>query len=875
MKQNIYTDNTTLIVKETDIFQAQKKVLNLHLKGVKITTLHRFIQSYDSTLKTNWTVKYEIYQRFKEIIDELHYFKSSALSSTFIQECLSFLNNMHLYHITPDDLPTSSDTYKELKKILTSIYDIKTEASYHTMLLSQIHDLNDVYIDIKHPSFHEKFLIDALINKGAKTIQSIPQCPTYEYYHANNMRCEIESIAQMIISNEMNVSDIMIAYCDQKYASLIASVFDRYHLPIHMQAKKPSSISFKCVALLEFAFNPSFNTFHTCLTQGCFNHVDRLIEAQKIYPYNYNEAYPNIDAITLKSEIFSKHEINQLIQLIHEANIQKEAIYSDCDRLVHAKDSQEILICIDEILRKNMRNTKEDTTAILQIQSLFRDALPYLNTNEDFNLLKEEIKSMKLTNTLKRWDAIHVIPYSQINDLSKITFICGTTQSSFNEFSPLQGIFDETYVENIHRFPSLMERYNYAHSILMNKCKNGNQVIFTYPQSDYLGKNFEAALDVDNLLAFKSTLMPLIQSYKNSEKIQMLTHKEAINLYTKNNSIRGSISSLEKYVGCPYAYFLKYGCRIAEPIESGFNVQKIGTLNHSVLEELVNNHSKNYTKDTFDEMVQIIDLNINDMKQVFPHLKFDFIRNRLIENMQLNLFILNDMENASSMTPTYCEYKWNRDIQIDNITLSLIGFVDRIDTAPTTFRVIDYKSSQKKLEKDKVFSGQQLQLCTYLMQIKDELNLRPLGGFYYSFMNSKFELPYQKISRKDKVVEEISKAAIEKEILKRSRLQGWIFDDNVEIMDDTATHVQGISNTKSKGIHARNVYNLDEVSDCIVEMMKIIVTNILSGNIQCEPNEAACMFCKYRPICRFNGSYTEKKQLVEFPSCMRKENENE
>ena len=111
-------------------------------------------------------------------------------------------------------------------------------------------------------------------------------------------------------------------------------------------------------------------------------------------------------------------------------------------------------------------------------------------------------------------------------------------------------------------------------------------------------------------------------------------------------------------------------------------------------------------------------------------------------------------------------------------------------------------------------------------------------------------------------------------MIRSNRLQGWIFDENVEIMDDDATHVTGLKNTKSKGIYASNVFKIDEISDCIQDMMKMIALNILSGDIRLEPNESACLFCKYRPICRFNGSYTEKKQLVELPPCMRKEEDH-
>ena len=86
MKTNIYKDNITLIVRESDIFRVQHDILDNNYKGIKVTTLNRFIQSFTS-LKTNWTIKYQIQNKFKSIIHELHYFKSSVLSSAFIEEC--------------------------------------------------------------------------------------------------------------------------------------------------------------------------------------------------------------------------------------------------------------------------------------------------------------------------------------------------------------------------------------------------------------------------------------------------------------------------------------------------------------------------------------------------------------------------------------------------------------------------------------------------------------------------------------------------------------------------------------------------------------------------------------------------------------------
>ena len=487
-------------------------------------------------------------------------------------------------------------------------------------------------------------------------------------------------------------------------------------------------------------------------------------------------------------------------------------------------------------------------------------------------MLMDEIRKFRIPYSSKRLNSVTVIPYSQINECLPITFICSATQSHFAVFKPLSGVFDESYVSSIKGFPSLMTRYNHYHESMMARLRNGQRLLISYPLSNYLGKNFESSLDIEMLLHCDSKPYPYLKSSSFHEQILPLSKETAAALYIRKNEIRGSVSSLEKYVGCPYAYFLRYGCHIKEPLEIGFNVQKIGTLNHAVLETLINRYHKDYVKASLDEVIEIIDASIHDMKIVFPHIPFDLIRERLIESMKMNLFLLTDMEASSSMVPSYCEQKWERIISVnDQADLHLTGYVDRIDTSAGAFCIIDYKSSQKKLEKDKVFSGQQLQLCTYLMQMKDELQLLPLGGFYYSLQNPKFSLPYQKLARRSKTIEEINEEMLQKEIKKLNRLQGWIFDENVELMDEDASHVAGVKNTKSKGIYAPNVLNLDELSACIIEMMKLISSRILSGDVRCEPNEAACLFCKYSPICRFNGSFTEKKQLVEFPPCISKE----
>ena len=78
-----------------------------------------------------------------------------------------------------------------------------------------------------------------------------------------------------------------------------------------------------------------------------------------------------------------------------------------------------------------------------------------------------------------------------------------------DEVDGLKVDYDVNYVKEIKNYPTLMERYEYAHQTLVDKCTNGNQIIFSFPQSDYLGKNYEPSLDVENITNLKPTYLTL------------------------------------------------------------------------------------------------------------------------------------------------------------------------------------------------------------------------------------------------------------------------------------------------------------------------------------------------------------------------------
>ena len=62
-----YRENSILIVKESNILETQKRILKENLKGIKITTLNRYLKSLNPN-QPKWTLNYEIYNEFKNAL---------------------------------------------------------------------------------------------------------------------------------------------------------------------------------------------------------------------------------------------------------------------------------------------------------------------------------------------------------------------------------------------------------------------------------------------------------------------------------------------------------------------------------------------------------------------------------------------------------------------------------------------------------------------------------------------------------------------------------------------------------------------------------------------------------------------------------------
>ena len=106
----------------------------------------------------------------------------------------------------------------------------------------------------------------------------------------------------------------------------------------------------------------------------------------------------------------------------------------------------------------------------------------------------------------------------------------------------------------------------------------------------------EAALEIEDYVQKQhanpkagSVAYPLYSSYEPVSTNITLSPEMAQALFVKDKMIRGSISALERYVKCPFSYFLRYGLSLREPMKVGFPDSYAGTLAHYLLETFTGN----------------------------------------------------------------------------------------------------------------------------------------------------------------------------------------------------------------------------------------------------------------------------------------------
>lgn len=411
----------------------------------------------------------------------------------------------------------------------------------------------------------------------------------------------------------------------------------------------------------------------------------------------------------------------------------------------------------------------------------------------------------------------------------------------------------------------------------------------------------KAALGIQNSLKEKNTNNlhnALIQWYENNikytgyiEKIKEIAYSKSYDRLSPETTamlypqeIKTSVSRLEKYAECPFAFFAKYNLELKERGEYQVRSLDMGNLFHSILEE--------FSKLIFDHHIEWNSLNERDI-DIYTNKAISIVKNNLKSDIFLNdapstyalqraertvkksIWALSLHLKRGSFKPYGAEIDFGiksplTGIKIDldeKHILMLTGRIDRVDLLKSDgkvyVKIIDYKSGSKAFNPTDIYYGMQLQLLLYINSlIKNakalfhiETEMLPGGIFYFRINDPVIEYN-----------EKISPENIENFILEQFKMSGLILGDStvIEAVDNSiekSSPVVSVSKNSQGEYTSRSGAIADESTfqkamDYSVEKAKEIGRHMIGGRILPLPfkkgNMTGCDYCRYKGICAFD-----------------------
>lgn len=356
--------------------------------------------------------------------------------------------------------------------------------------------------------------------------------------------------------------------------------------------------------------------------------------------------------------------------------------------------------------------------------------------------------------------------------------------------------------------------------------------------------------------------------------------------------LHASVSKLELYARCGFAYFLKYGLRLKEREMYQVDVRNVGVILHSVMEGLFkqvrdtrNNDWENFPED--ERMLMVTELVNRAAEESAGDFFEDNARNaymlQMIERMaQTSAGMLQKHIRLGSMKPGMLEKTFDsaKDevgsylFELPNqIQMSINGKIDRVDVeeedGTVYIKVIDYKSSTRKLSLEEVLNGEQLQLVTYSAiayeiekMIYPDKNIQIAGLLYYSFDDPVIEIESSEIDTDTEQPEFSDQEKLDAERMEKMKLQGFVNESPAVIqrMDHTCNQSLPVKLDKNGDIKkSENVVSTDQIRTIMEltrENIEELGSQIAEGKIAIEPyknkSNTGCDYCEFKNICHFD-----------------------
>lgn len=348
-----------------------------------------------------------------------------------------------------------------------------------------------------------------------------------------------------------------------------------------------------------------------------------------------------------------------------------------------------------------------------------------------------------------------------------------------------------------------------------------------------------------------------------------------------------SASRMDKYKSCHFSYFMRYGLKAEPRKPAGFTAPEYGTFVHYVLEHVLQDEMfqqttipgmedagsadrKRRLRELTEQAVErYVREELGGLEGQTP--RFQYLFRRLLRTVQAVVDNVAEELLHSKFKPISFELGFGRgkdlppvELTVDGVTISVTGFVDRVDgwvqDGKLHLRVVDYKTGRKTFDLTEVWNGLGLQMLLYLFTLEEQgqsLYGLPVEGDGVLYLPAR-----EAIIRGSRTMgqEELQKK-VDKELLR----SGLVVSDPqvLEAMEDTGGggyRFLPLKVSKSTGeISGEALCSYEQLGKLgrhIQQVLEEICREIGQGNITADPfwrgpDKNACRYCDYATACHF------------------------